>query len=961
MRDLGPGRRIGRFVIERKLGQGGMGAVFLVADERGARLALKLIAGEDEDWTRRFEREARAALAIRHENVARVLPLEKHEGLLVLPMELLEGGTLKDAVKKRGPLPWEEAVALGAAIARGLAAIHVGGFVHRDLKPANVLLDGSGRPKITDFGLVRRASGASVAPSVLTRTGEIVGTFEYLAPELAEGSKVDARADLYSLGATLYELLSGAPPFAGTGYGLVAKHLRETPASLAPKGVPKELDALVLRLLAKRPDDRPPTATAVAEELEGLLGGKEPAPRSTRGRWIAIPFVLAGTLAAGVFFETRRGPESSAPRPTTPPPPPPAHLGFHDRYVAALEGWEGGKLEAASGHDEPRHTRAVRMVAFFRDESRVQRLVSGGHDGLRIWNPETGEEIGKLIEVPEGVRTLSIAGDGHTVAVGTLARVARTYDLRTGRSLASHEHMEGQVCAAISPDGQTVVSGAGQTPLVRWSARDGNVLETSSDLRFQPLWFLRFTADGQSVVAGMNGGSVLRRHLESDRVDEQASHVGAATEGVVLGDGTIVSVGADHVLQVDRPARAPLRFQVHEDARGLHALAVTPDGTVAVTGADDGFVEVRDLTRSDEPRRFRAHATVVNTVAIDDAGKLIATGSEDGTVRFFDRTGVERRFADGSLKTHRCAILSLALSGDGTLLLTSGEDAAVNRWDVEKMTPTPARIAFQSPVVGIAFVDAHGPNPAVLSLERHHGLKLWRPASDKLIAQLDATSMEGATGLAVGGRDHLAVVSNGWDLPALMYSIEPESPGVFQGSSRLREREPDAPFDTGPFVMSYQAAVASVDSFAVAGAGKEGRNLFVRGNPPHPTDLEVLDGEKDDLWSVAFLDPAGNLVLTGSEHGIVSLWDLGPKTRVWSYRGLASVTQVAALDEHRALVLSGTRVLVLDADSKDAPRLRSSFDLAVADDRPTHALVDGGNKRLWLGTARGTLLRIHLR
>ncbi|HZU99911.1 MAG TPA: serine/threonine-protein kinase, partial [Planctomycetota bacterium] len=208
MRDLGPGRRIGRFVVERKLGQGGMGAVFLVADERGARLALKLIAGEDEDWTRRFEREARAALAIHHEHVARVLPLERHEGLLMLPMELLEGGTLKDVVKARGPLPWREAATLGAAIARGLAAIHAGGFVHRDLKPANVLLDGAGRPKITDFGLVKRASGVSVAPGVLTRTGEILGTFEYLAPELAEGSKVDARADLYSLGATLYELLS---------------------------------------------------------------------------------------------------------------------------------------------------------------------------------------------------------------------------------------------------------------------------------------------------------------------------------------------------------------------------------------------------------------------------------------------------------------------------------------------------------------------------------------------------------------------------------------------------------------------------------------------------------------------------------------------------------------------------------------------------------------------------------
>src|SRR5207302_1090635 len=154
------------------------------------------------------------------------------------------GGSLRDLLKKRDRLDWRETASLGAGIARGLAAIHAAGLVHRDLKPENVLLDANGTPKITDLGLVGAHAAALAVSHALTKTGEVLGTLAYMAPEQADGQRqVTPGADLYALGAVLYEALTGGPVFRGTGYGLMKKHLVETPRSPseAAPGIPEAL------------------------------------------------------------------------------------------------------------------------------------------------------------------------------------------------------------------------------------------------------------------------------------------------------------------------------------------------------------------------------------------------------------------------------------------------------------------------------------------------------------------------------------------------------------------------------------------------------------------------------------------------------------------------------------------------------------------------------------------------
>jgi serine/threonine protein kinase len=233
-----------------------MGAVYRARDERTSReVALKLIAPElarDPVFLERFRREARAAASVRHEGVVGVHDVGEALGQVYLALELVEGGSL-GARLARGPLAWREAAPLFADVARALGAIHEAGLVHRDLKPENILLDREGRPKVSDFGLVKRAGPSESLSGSLTTEGEVVGTPRYMAPEQLDPlARVTASTDLYALGVTLFAALAGRPPFLKDGIALVKQHTSEPAPSLASAvaGVPARLSALVASLHA---------------------------------------------------------------------------------------------------------------------------------------------------------------------------------------------------------------------------------------------------------------------------------------------------------------------------------------------------------------------------------------------------------------------------------------------------------------------------------------------------------------------------------------------------------------------------------------------------------------------------------------------------------------------------------------------------------------------------------------
>src|SRR5512133_4093661 len=247
----------GRYRILRKLGTGGMANVYLAEDEvLGRRVAIKILndrhAGDDQ-FVERFRREAKNAASLSHPNIVSIYDRGEAEGTYYIAMEYLDGRSLKELIVARGPAPIHLAVDYARQILSALRFAHRHGIVHRDIQQHNVLVDGAGRVKVTDFGIARAGT------SQMTETGSIVGTAQSLSPEQARGGEVDPRSDLYSLGIVLYELLTGKTPFEGeTPVEIAMKHLSnapQPPSKLRPD-IPRELDMVVLRALAKSPDDR---------------------------------------------------------------------------------------------------------------------------------------------------------------------------------------------------------------------------------------------------------------------------------------------------------------------------------------------------------------------------------------------------------------------------------------------------------------------------------------------------------------------------------------------------------------------------------------------------------------------------------------------------------------------------------------------------------------------------------
>jgi beta-lactam-binding protein with PASTA domain/predicted Ser/Thr protein kinase len=304
----------GRYRILRKLGAGGMADVYLAEDEDlGRRVAIKILndrhAG-DEQFVERFRREAKNAAGLSHPNIVSIYDRGEADGSYYIAMEYLEGRTLKELIVRNGPTPVPIAIDYARQILGALGFAHRNHIVHRDIKPHNIVVGRDGRLKVTDFGIAR--AGASQ----MTEAGSIIGTAQYLSPEQARGAPVDARSDIYSLGIVLYEMLTGEVPFSGdTPVEIAMKHLSTVPSppsELNPK-VPHDLDAIVLRALAKDPEDR----YGSAEEMDADLGRVARGLAVSERTEAAATMVLAG---AGVAAPTTVLRPTRAPAAAGPPP-----------------------------------------------------------------------------------------------------------------------------------------------------------------------------------------------------------------------------------------------------------------------------------------------------------------------------------------------------------------------------------------------------------------------------------------------------------------------------------------------------------------------------------------------------------------------------------------------------------------------------------------------------------------
>lgn len=253
------GKTLGVYQIMEEVGRGGMASVYRAYQSSLNRyVAIKVLPPQlayDEEFVHRFLREARAAASLNHPNIVTVHDVGEQDGLYYIVMEFLEGQTLKDLIQREGALSPERAARILAQVAAALDYAHQRGFVHRDIKPANIFVGPDGRVKLTDFGIARAASEVEQ----LTRTGMLVGTPEYMAPEQAAGNPIDHRTDLYALGVVLYQMMTGQVPHRGTTPHSILHAIiydPPPPPRQLNAAVPPTIEKVILKALAKQPGDR---------------------------------------------------------------------------------------------------------------------------------------------------------------------------------------------------------------------------------------------------------------------------------------------------------------------------------------------------------------------------------------------------------------------------------------------------------------------------------------------------------------------------------------------------------------------------------------------------------------------------------------------------------------------------------------------------------------------------------
>jgi beta-lactam-binding protein with PASTA domain/tRNA A-37 threonylcarbamoyl transferase component Bud32 len=423
----------GRYRIIRKLGSGGMANVYLAEDEElGRRVAIKILNdryANDELFIERFRREAKSAAALSHPNIVSIYDRGEAEGTYYIAMEVIEGRSLKEMILTRGPLPIPTALTLAREILDALQFAHRHGIIHRDIKPHNILI--GERLKVTDFGIAR--AGASQ----MTEAGSIMGTAQYLSPEQARGAPVTAASDLYSVGIVLYEMLTGRVPFTGDSpIEIAMKHLNDPPkppSRIRPE-IPDELDAVVLRALAKEPEDRYQSAEEFSEDLTRVEAGLPVAPATTE----AATAVLTGGPVTGATEVIQADDSTRVTRvqPYTPrrPPPvyPPAYgveepprkrrrvgpwlLVLFLLAAAALAGWYVfTQIEEQLGSA----TAAVPLVEGLTEERAVATIEEAGFDANVIRASDENVPVGRVADQDPEAGTRIAEGDTVTLRVST--------------------------------------------------------------------------------------------------------------------------------------------------------------------------------------------------------------------------------------------------------------------------------------------------------------------------------------------------------------------------------------------------------------------------------------------------------------------------------------------------------------------------------------------------------------
>jgi WD40 repeat protein len=744
------------YEIMAELGRGGMGVVYKARQISLDRpVALKMILSGSQvapEERARFKTEADACAQLHHPNIVQIYEIGEQDAQPYIALEFVEGGNLAQLL---GGVPADPRASaqLVETLARAMHFAHARKIIHRDLKPANVLLQmdsgsaaianlQSAIPKITDFGLAKRLD----QDAAQTRTGSIMGSPSYMAPEQASGNRTDAigpPADVYALGAILYEMLTGRPPFRAVTLMETLKQVvneEPVPPRRLQPGLPLDLETICLKCLAKDPHRRYASAQALAEDLQRFSAGRpilaRPIGWNERAlKWIKRRPALAGLLGAaalatllsvglvvGLYYnallqdslaETKKERdlkqrlvyvnqmnraqtfwrEHQVPR----------LLPLLDEAKSELRSFEWHYLSGLCRTDlrtYAEHQEPVTCVAF----SPTENLVASGSGKstlgtrvkgfgeVRLWDPDTGTLRHLLKGHDREVNAVAFSQDGKLLATASSDSNARIWNVETGKTIfVLKGHANAVTSIAFHPQGMSLATGSRDGTVKIWSVKSGKETRTLDPKHRAAVLSLAFSPDGKHLFSA-GGDSNKAEPGEIRQWDISTGKVVAAYEG---------------------------------HRRAITSIAVHPDGQSFASAGDDRKIVLWNTGAQKEVRVLRGHQDRITCLAFDKTGGRLASGSSDLTVVVWDAASGEPLC---SRQGHTDIIRGVAFATDGKRLLSASNDRTVKIWKADGHQEYSTLAGHADLVTDVAF-SADGINLASASFD--HTIRLWDVAAGK--------------------------------------------------------------------------------------------------------------------------------------------------------------------------------------------------------------------------------------